>query len=232
MIMEEQVLKELKEIKDLLAHLTGTHDLPKKDRFSKAAIAKAAKEYQKLAMQRDDWIPRWKFNKVFMETPRNCEKVLIEKFKFTNYYKQGHGKIFNKTDLELLNKELKKKNINFKDYGELLLDKEKFEKKINSIKFINSNKNHFKIPDNLENINNTHPLPSIERVQNEINELLEDYNKFDLSEYIGLYDKQTYSMYKYDYSFDRYVDPQKKKYCKDWCFKFNYANDALLKKNR
>ncbi len=31
------------------------------------------------------------------------------------------------------------------------------------------------------------------------------------------------------YHFDRYLEPKLKKYCKDWCFKFNYANDALKK---
>ncbi len=36
-------------------------------------------------------------------------------------------------------------------------------------------------------------------------------------------------MFKYDYTFDRYIDAKVKKYCRDWCFKFNYANDALKK---
>jgi len=40
---------------------------------------------------------------------------------------------------------------------------------------------------------------------------------------------KTHGMFKYDYSFDRYVKPEIKKNCKDWCFKFNYANNALMK---
>jgi hypothetical protein len=58
---------------------------------------------------------------------------------------------------------------------------------------------------------------------------MEEYEKFDLSEYISLYDGKTYAMFKYEYVFDRYLDPKLKKYCKDWSFKFNYANKALNK---
>ena len=46
---------------------------------------------------------------------------------------------------------------------------------------------------------------------------------------IKLYEGKTYRMIKFDYSFDRYVMPEIKKYCRDWCFKFNYANNALKK---
>jgi len=56
---------------------------------------------------------------------------------------------------------------------------------------------------------------------------LEAYRKYDLSQYIDLYEGETYALFKYDYSFDRYLKPELKKFCKDWCFKFNYANTAL-----
>ncbi|TSA28081.1 MAG: hypothetical protein D4R67_04760 [Bacteroidetes bacterium] len=56
-----------------------------------------------------------------------------------------------------------------------------------------------------------------------------EFKKFDLSEYIDLYKQKTYALFKYDYSFDRYVKPEVKKFCKDWCFKFNFANNALKK---
>ncbi|MCX6225965.1 MAG: hypothetical protein NTV01_14635 [Bacteroidia bacterium] len=51
--------------------------------------------------------------------------------------------------------------------------------------------------------------------------------KFALSEYIDLYERKTHALFKFDYSFDRYLKPELKKYCKDWTFKFNYANHAL-----
>ena len=56
---------------------------------------------------------------------------------------------------------------------------------------------------------------------------MEEYKKFDLSEYIDLYEGKTHALFKYDYSFDRYLKPELKKFCKDWSFKFNYANTAL-----
>jgi hypothetical protein len=48
---------------------------------------------------------------------------------------------------------------------------------------------------------------------------VEEYKKFDLSEYIDLYDGKTHALFKYDYSFDRYLKPELKKFCKDWSFK-------------
>jgi len=56
---------------------------------------------------------------------------------------------------------------------------------------------------------------------------MEVYKKFDLYEYIDLYEGNTHALFKYNYSFDRYLKPELKKFCKDWSFKFNYANTAL-----
>jgi len=56
---------------------------------------------------------------------------------------------------------------------------------------------------------------------------MEEFKKFDLSEYIDFYNKKTHAYYRYSYSIERYVKPEVQKYCKDWCFKFNYANHAL-----
>jgi hypothetical protein len=64
-------------------------------------------------------------------------------------------------------------------------------------------------------------------IRHEINGLLEEYEKYDLSEYVDLYYKNTYAMFKYIYHWNRYLDPQVKKHCKGWCEKFNYANEAL-----
>lgn len=56
---------------------------------------------------------------------------------------------------------------------------------------------------------------------------MEEYKKFNLSEYIDLFERKTYASFKYDYQLDRYLKPELKKYCKDWCFKFNYAQSAM-----
>ena len=111
-------------------------------------------------------------------------------------------------------------------------DQEKFQKLVNSILLPKGTKTkkHFKIPENLRDIQSKpYSAPTEELVRKEIETLLEEYKKFDLSEYVDLYDRKTYGMFKFDYSFDRYLKPEVKKYCKAWCFKFNYANHALKK---
>jgi len=52
--MEEKALKDLKQIRKLLSELIGTSDLPEKEKFSKAAITKAAKEFRKMAIERGE----------------------------------------------------------------------------------------------------------------------------------------------------------------------------------
>ncbi|NOY49036.1 MAG: hypothetical protein GXO88_00495 [Chlorobi bacterium] len=46
--MEEKVLKEFKQNRQLLSEMLGTSDMPTKEKFSKMAIAKPAKEYHKM----------------------------------------------------------------------------------------------------------------------------------------------------------------------------------------
>jgi hypothetical protein len=57
--MEKLILKELKELKSVISKLIGTSDLPAKERFSKEAILKASKEFQKLSIERGEWISDW-----------------------------------------------------------------------------------------------------------------------------------------------------------------------------
>ena len=228
--MQDKILKEIKQIRLILAELVGTTELPATKRFSKEAIAKAAKEYKKLAIERGQWLSSHDIHKVIRNAPWDAGKIIIEKFGFTNYFKRGSTRYFNKKDLIALNTELKEKNINLKEYAELLEDQEKFKKKVESINNPKGSRKRFKIPEELRDINSKpYSPPSEEVVRNEIEQLMKESEKFDLSEYVSLYDRKTYAMFKYDYTFDRYLEPKLKKYCKDWCFKFNYANDALRK---
>ncbi|MBC8320134.1 MAG: hypothetical protein H8E34_05370 [Bacteroidetes bacterium] len=230
--MEEKVLKEIREIKKLLSEMLGTSDLPTKEKFSKEAITKAAKEYRKMAIERGEWLPDDEIRKVIRKAPWRSGKVIIEKFGFTNYFKRGHTFYFSKKDLIALNVVLKKKNINLAEYCELLDDQANFEKYRQRANQTDGRKSkiRFRIPEGLEGLNSKHyPPPSEEAIINEIANYMEEVKKFDLSEYISFAEKNTYAWFKYDYSLDRYVDSKLKKYCKDWCFKFNYANNALKK---
>jgi len=228
--MEEKILKEVKQIRQMMSELIGTSDLSANEKFSKEAIAKAAKEYKKLSIERGEWLARYDIYKIIKNAPYSSGKIIIEKFGFTNYFKRGKTTYFNRKDLIALNKELKKKNINLKEYADLLEDQAKFEKYVSNIHLPKGKRKRFKIPEELRDINSKpYSPPSEEIVRNEIVNLMEEYEKFDLSEYISLYEQKTYAMFKYDYAFDRYLEPKLKKYCKDWSFKFNYANDALKK---
>lgn len=228
--MEEKIYTELKQIRRLLSELLGTSDLPASQKFSKEAIAKAAKEFRKLSIERGEWITGDEISKIIRHAPWYSGKTIIEKFQFTNYFKRGSTLYFNRKDLTELNKELKARNINMKTYCELLEDKEKFQKYVNNIILPKGKKTRqrFKIPESLRDIfSKPYSAPTEELVRIEIDALMEEYKKFDLSEYIDLFEGKTYAMFKYDYSFDRYLKPELKKFCKDWSFKFNYANNAL-----
>lgn len=228
--MEDKILEEIKQIRKLLSELVGTSDLPVSERFSKDAVAKAAREFQKLSIQRGEWISSHDIDSVIRHAPFRAGYLIIEKFGFTNYFSRGKQLYFNKKDLVALNKELKQRNINLAKYSELLADKEKFE---NLLKRINlpkgtKTKKHFKIPEGLQDINSKpYSAPNEELVRAEIQTLTETYIKFNLSEYVDLFDKKTHALFKMDYWFDRYLKPDLKKFCKDWIFKFNYANYAL-----
>jgi len=230
--MEDRVLKEVKKIRELLSELVGTSELPTSQKFSKEALTKAAREFKKLSIERGEWLSDNEISKIIKNAPWRSGKFIIEKFEFANYFKRGHITYFNKKDLIDLNKELKLRNINIKDYIELTEDQAKFEKLVYNINLTKGSKKkmHFNIPDDLRDITSKpYSPPSEEIVRKEIESLMQDFTKFDLSEYIDLYYKKTYGSFKYDYTFDRYLKPELKKYCKDWCFKFNYANNALKK---
>jgi hypothetical protein len=228
--MEEKILSELKQIKRLLSQLVGTSDLPADQRFSKDAISKAANELQKLSIERGEWIPDDQIDKIIRTSQYRPGKFLIEKLGFTNYFKRGREFYFNKKDLIALNKDLKERKIHLDKYSSLVYDREKFDNLVKGINLPNGTKTkkHYKIPEGLRDITlKPYSAETEELAKSEIKALLEEYEKFDLSEYIELYFGRTQAYFMYTYSFERYIKPELRKYCKDWEFKFNYANSAL-----
>ena len=229
---EDKILAELQQLRRLFTVLLGTEELPAKEKFSRAAIAKAAKDYRKMQAERGEWISSGEVNNIIKHAPYNPAKMLIEEFQFKNYFKRGSTYYFKKKDLQDLNLELKERNINLKVYEELLQDNEKFQKYIESVSQSEGIKKRrrFMIPEGLENIfSKPYSAPNEELVRNEIKALWKEYEEFNLSEYVDLYYKKTYAVFKYIYHWDRYLDPKIKKLCKGWCEKFNYANTALKK---
>ena len=229
---EDKILSELKQLKRLFTVMLGTEDQPAKEKFSKAAIIKASSEFKKMQAARDEWVSTGDVDKIIKHAPYNPAKMLIEEFQFKNYFKRGSTYYFKRKDLIDLNKELKKRNINLKTYSDLLQDKEKFQKYIDSISQPEGSKKRrrFTIPEGLENIfSEPYSPPNEDLIKSEIDALWEEYEKLGLSEYVDLYYKKTYASFKYLYYWDRYLDPKIKKKSKQWCEKFNYAQAALKK---
>jgi hypothetical protein len=227
--MEYRILKEIKEIKSVISQVIGTSELPTKQKFSKEAISKAAKEFQKLSIERGEWLSESDIHKVIRKAPWRAGKFIIEKFVFTNYFTRGRSLYFNKKDLVALNAELKKKNIDLSRYMELEEDKEKFHKYIDSLTDPKKSKKRqrFKIPDDLKDIV-THPYhhPPREVVEKHIETLKEEFEKYKMVEYVDVYGGN-HAMFKQIYYWDKYVNPEIKKRCQNWCSQFNYANEAL-----
>jgi len=232
--MEDQILKEIKELRSLLSQLIGTSDLPAKEKFSKESITKARAEFKKLSVERGEWIPEHSISSIIKKAPYSPGKFIIEKFGFTNFFVRGKSLYFNKKDLVALKDELKKRNINLGRYIELVEDQEKFKKYLETTKDPKGAKKRqrFKIPDELKDID-TLPYnhPPREVVKKHIETLLEEFNAFKMAEYVDVY-QNSHAMFKYIYYFDRYVKPEIKKRCEKWCFDFNYANNALSAINK
>ena len=227
--MEERILKEIKELKSVIAQVIGSSELPAKQKFSKEAIAKAAKEFQKLSIERGEWLSESDIHKVIRKAPWRAGKFIIEDFSFTNYFKRGRTLYFNKKDLVALNVELKKWNIDLSRYIELQEDKAKFQKYIESLKDPKKSKKRqrFKIPDDLKDIV-TYPYhhPHREVVEKHIESLKDEFEKYKMVEYVDIYGGN-HAMFKHIYYWDKYVNPEIKRRCQNWCSQFNYANEAL-----
>jgi len=190
LMREDQILSELKQLKRLFTVMLGTEDLPAKEKFSRTAIVKASIEFKKMQAARGEWVSTGDVDKVIKHAPYNPAKILIEEFQFKNYFKRGSTYYFIRKDLIDLNKELRKRNINLETYSDLLQDKEKFQKYIDSISQPEGSKKRrrFKIPDGLENIfSEPYSPPNEDLVKNEIAALWEEYERFNVSIRPGTY---------------------------------------------
>jgi hypothetical protein len=221
--MEAKVLEELKQIKLILSKITGTEDLPEKERFSEEALEKAAKEFQNLVIKRGEWISNNDIDEVFKK----------EKFKFRNYFKRSKILYFNKKDLIALRNELKDRKVDLRRYMELEEDKKKFEQYIANINLPKGKgkTKSYQIPEELQDIETKPYLIPEGNIKTDIEKLKEEFRNKKLAEYIDIYEKGTYAMFKDLYYFDKYLEAGLKRDCKNWCNRFNYANNALKKRN-
>ena len=226
----EKILSEIKELKNLIAKLIGTSDLGPIEQFSKEALDKAAKEYQKLSIERGEWVTGYDMDKCIKNAPYGAGKFIIEEFGFSNYFMRGKQHYFNKKDLTTLGKELKERHIDLRRYMELKQDQKMFEKYIATIlenKTGKSKRKSFKIPLDLVDISTTPPkMPSPEVLKSELEILKNDFFENKMGEYIDIY-KGNYAMIKRIYWIQKYIDPVIKRRLKKWIDEFNLVNRLI-----
>ena len=227
--MQKKILQELIELKALISKLIGTSDLPSSEQFSKDAIEKAAKQFQKLKIERGEWVSDWDLYKIFKDANR-AGTYIRQQFGFSNYFKKGHSYYYNKKDLIALSQELKKRNVDLGRYIEYLEDKEKFKKYIQGISQNNQGKKKkkaFELPEDLRDISSSPPKPpSADSIKEDIGRLKQEFFQYSLGDYVDIYDSN-HAMMKSIYFYQKYLEPDIKKRCKRWCENFNYANHAL-----
>ena len=228
--MQNQLLAEIKELKTLLAKLIGTSDLPAKEQFSIDALDKAAKQFQKLSIEREEWIEDGKIDRFIKHAPYRAGTFIRQEFGFSNFFKRGQAYYYNKKDLVALGKELKERNVDLGRYMQYVEDQSKFKKYLESINEKEKGKKKqkaFQLPYDLKDIT-TSPVkaPAADVIREDLKKLKDEFFLYNLADYIDIY-KGSHAMTKFIYHYEKYLDPDIKKRCKRWCENFNYANHAL-----
>jgi hypothetical protein len=229
--MQNKVLKEIQELKILFAKLIGTAHQTREDRFSEEALNKAANDFLKMSIERNDWIKDSEIDRYIKSAPWNAGAFIRKEFGFVNCFKRGREYLYLKRDLMALSQELAKRNIDLKRHIEFLEDKAAFDKKMsdtNSPKKVSKNGKPFKVPAGLKNIVTTEiPKPSPDLVRQDLTRLKQEFKAAKLEGYIDIY-RGTHAMLKTIYFFEKYLEPGLKRRCRKWCDDFNYANHALV----
>jgi hypothetical protein len=228
--MEKEILSEIKQLRADISKLIGTSELQPKDQFSKEALDKAAKQFQKLSIERGEWIEEYNISRYIKNAHYRAGAFIRQEFGFSNYFKRGQTYYYNKKDLIALAKELKARNVDLGRYMEYIEDQAKFKKYLESANENGKGKKKrksFQLPYDLKDIITTPAkAPSVEAIREDLKKLKEEFFQFNLSDYIDIY-KGNHAMMKFIYHYQKYLEPDLKKRCKRWCENFNYANHAL-----
>ncbi len=227
--MQKQILQELRELKNAISTLIGSSELPLDQKFSKEALDKSAKEFQKLSIERGEWVEESNI-RAYIKTAKYYSGAFIrEEFGFKNFFKRGRIYYYNKKDLIALGSELKERNINLGLYMDLKADQANFKKSITDAgnsKKSNGKGKAYDISDDLSDITSTPiKMPSADIIKEDLARLKEEFFQYNLTDYVTIY-KGNYAMIKGIYFIQKYLEPGLKKRCKRWCEDFNYANHA------
>jgi hypothetical protein len=228
--MSVEILKELEEIKLLLAKMIGSTDQTVENRFSEEVLDKAAKDFLKMSIERGEWVEDSEIPRFIKTAFYRPGDFIRKEFAFANWFKRGREYLYSKKDLIALNQELIRRNINLKRYQEFLYDKTAFDKRKaaeNSPQKSKSKGKPFKIPTGLKNITTAEiPKPDPELVRQDLARLKQEFKTAQFDAYIDIY-KGTHAMLRHIYIYQKYLEPGFKRRCQKWCEDFNYANDAL-----
>jgi|GEM_PF-1119454 hypothetical protein len=226
----KEILKELKELRSMIAKLTGIPDQSGKKSFSPEAVEKAAKEFQKLIIERDEWVDSYNISKYIKGAPYNVGTFIRDEFNFTNYFKRGRNYYYFRDDIIALGKVLKKRNVNLGRYMELKADQQKLEGYIASVfqnKGEKSKKRKFKVPKALMDINSTPPkLPAPEVLKAELEKLKEEFIQLKLSEYIDIH--KGYAMSKHLWDIHKFIEPKVRRRIHIWVSDFNLVTRLIF----
>ncbi|WP_394772930.1 hypothetical protein [Flavobacterium sp.] len=228
--MQKEILSEIKELRTALTQVLGISDLPPDQQFLKEALNKAAKEFQKLNIERGQWVADHSVGKYIKNAGYRAGAFIRQEFGFSNYFKRGQTYYYSKKDLISLGKELKERNVDLGRYMEFIEDRTKFKKYVSEAAQNNKGKlknKSYKLPADVNNITTSPPpMPEVNVIREDIKRLKEEFFEYKLSDYIDIY-KDNYAMTKFIYHFEKYLEPGLKRRCKKWCDDFNYANHAL-----
>lgn len=219
----DKIESTLNEIKDLLAKLIGTSDLPKEKQFSEKAIEKAAKEFKKLRRENNVWLKTHEIRDYIEYAPPEAGKFIREEFDFKNFYTKGPACFYLKSDIILLAEELKKRKIDLRAYMQM---KEK-EKKNDDYSVVQKKnpKGSFKIPDNLSNIQaRPERQKSLKKLMVKLNNLMAEYHRDGLSDYIEVADNL--ALPKSNYS-SRKVESDINEKVEKWWPKYNRVQSEI-----
>jgi hypothetical protein len=228
MDQQDAILQQIQELKGMLSIVIGTADRVGEDRFSTEALNDAAKLFQRMSIERGDWVSEKALEHYLGPCPWNAGAFIRKEFAFTSWVKKGREYRYSKKDLVALGQELKAHNIDLKRYQEFLEDKAAFDKRAAKTQVTTAAKSKaYHFPKGVKNITTTEiPRPDPEVVRQDIAQLKQAFKEAKLGAYIDIY-KGTHAMLKHLYYFQKYLEPGLKRRCQKWCEDFNYANHAL-----
>lgn len=223
------ILQEIQELKVLLAKLIGTADREVAERFSEAALDKAAKDFLKISIERGEWVKEEDLHRYLGPCSWHAGAFIQKEFAFANWIKRGRDYLYAKKDLIALGQELKARNVNLKRYQEFLVEKAAFDKKaaLKTAPVKKPNGKPYMFPKGVKNITTSDiPKPDPELVRQDLLRLKQEFKAGKFDAYIDIY-RGTHAMMKFIYVFEKYLEPGLKRRCRKWCEDFNYAHHAL-----